>query len=54
MASRFNLLLWVALGLHLVGMAILATESLPPAAARAADVAPLPDGWTFPAGCLSW
>lgn len=55
MASWFDRLLWIILGLALVGMAILSTESLPPAAAvQSTGVQALADGWTFPAGCLPW
>lgn len=54
MTSWFNYLLWVALGLQLVGMAVLATESLPRVAVQQAGAVAPPDGWTFPAGCFSW
>ena len=54
MTSWFNLLLWGALGLILVGMAILSAESLPPAAAvQQTGVAASPDEWRFPPGCVS-
>ena len=53
MRSWFKLLFWIALGVQLVGMAILSRESLPPAnAAQLTGVTALPDGWTFPPGCL--
>jgi hypothetical protein len=52
MTAWFDRLLWVAAGLAFVGVAVLATESLPSAAA--ARLLALPEGWTFPAGCLSW
>jgi hypothetical protein len=55
MTSWFDRLIWAAFGLSLVTMTIFATDTLPPAAAALrAGLAALPDGWTFPAGCLSW
>ena len=55
MAPWFGLLFWVLLGASVVGMVILSGSDLPPAsAAQQADAAGFPDGWTFPAGCLSW
>jgi hypothetical protein len=54
--SWLSLLFWGALGLQLAGMAILATERLPPAAVtQGAGVdASAADDWTFPPGCFSW
>jgi len=55
MPPWFGLLFWVLLGSSVAGMVILSGSDLPPASAvRQTDAAALPDGWTFPAGCLSW
>ena len=53
MTAWFSLLLWSVVVLLPVGMAILSTESLPPAAAvQQTSVAASPDEWTFPPGCV--
>ncbi len=55
MPSWFGLVFWVLMGLSVVGMAVLSTSDLRPAAAvQQATMAALPEGWTFPAGCLPW
>jgi hypothetical protein len=54
MTSWFNSLFWIIIGLHLVGLAALATQTLPPAAARELGAAVLSNGWTLPANCFSW
>ena len=54
MPSWFGLLFWVLLGASVVGMVILSGSDLPPASAAQQADAAFSDGWTFPAGCLSW
>ena len=52
MSSWPSMLLWVALGLPLVGMVILSTERLPPAAiTQGLGIDVTAADWTFPAGC---
>ena len=56
MLSRFGLLFWVLIGSTVAGMVILSGLDLPPAGATVRPggaAAPLPDGWTFPPGCLA-
>jgi hypothetical protein len=55
MPSWLGPLFWLLIGLSVAGIAVLSASDLPPAAAaQQAALAALPDGWTFPAGCLSW
>jgi hypothetical protein len=54
MPPWFGLLFWVLLGASVVGMLILSGSDLPPASATQQADAAFSDGWTFPAGCLSW
>ena len=55
MPSWLGPLFWLLIGLSVAGIAVLSASDLPPAAAvQQATVAALPEGWTFPAGCLPW